>query len=77
MRILLVEDDREISSLIKGGLENLGTTVVTVFDGESALSKLRLEDFDVAILDVMIPKISGLEVARRIRADGVETPIFF
>ena len=77
MRILLVEDDREISSLIKGGLENLGTTVVTVFDGESALSKLRLEDFDVAILDVMIPKISGLEVARRIRADGVETPILF
>ena len=45
--------------------------------GASALQKLRLEEFDLAILDVMIPKISGLEVARRVRADGIETPILF
>jgi len=77
MKYLLVEDDQELSSLIKKGLENAQTKVTAVFDGDSALSKFRLEEFDLAILDVMIPKISGLEVARRIRAEGIDTPILF
>lgn len=77
MRYLIVEDDKEMASLIKRGLETTENKVVVVHDGESALLKLRLEEFDLAILDVMIPKISGLEVARRVRADGIDTPILF
>ena len=50
---------------------------LVVHDGEAALTKLRLEDFDLAILDVMIPKVSGLEIARRIRSEGIETPVLF
>lgn len=77
MRYLVVEDDKEMASLIKRGLETTENKVIVVHDGESALLKLRLEEFDLAILDVMIPKVSGLEVARRVRADGIDTPILF
>jgi two-component system OmpR family response regulator len=77
MRYLLVEDDKEMASLIKRGLENTDTKVIMVHDGEAALTKLRLEEFDLAILDVMIPKVSGLEIARRIRSEGIDTPILF
>jgi two-component system OmpR family response regulator len=77
MRYLLVEDDKEMASLIKRGLENTEVKVIVVHDGEAALTKLRLEEFDLAILDVMIPKVSGLEIARRIRSEGNETPILF
>jgi DNA-binding response OmpR family regulator len=77
MRYLVVEDDKEMATLIKRGLETTENKVIIVHDGESALLKLRLEEFDLAILDVMIPKVSGLEVARRVRADGIDTPILF
>jgi two-component system OmpR family response regulator len=77
MRYLIVEDDKEMASLIKRGLETSEIKVVVVHDGDAALTKLRLEDFDLAILDVMIPKVSGLEIARRVRSEGIDTPILF
>jgi len=77
MRYLIVEDDKEMASLIKRGLEATEIKVIVVHDGEAALTKLRLEEFDIAILDVMIPKVSGLEIARRIRSEGIDTPILF
>jgi two-component system OmpR family response regulator len=77
MRYLVVEDDKEMASLIKRGLETTEIKVIVVHDGETALTKLRLEAFDIAILDVMIPKVSGLEIARRIRSEGIDTPILF
>lgn len=77
MRYLVVEDDKEMASLIKRGLEKSDVKVFIVHDGESALRKLRLEEFDLAILDVMIPKVSGLEIARKVRSEGIDTPILF
>ena len=77
MRYLVVEDDKEMASLIKRGLETAEIKVIVVHDGEAALTKLRFEEFDLAILDVMIPKVSGLEIARRIRSEGIDTPILF
>lgn len=77
MKYLIVEDDVEMASLIRRGLETKDIKVVAVHDGEAALMKLRSEEFDIAILDVMIPKVSGLEIARKIRSEGIDTPILF
>lgn len=67
MRILLVEDDREISAMLKGYLETEGFDIVTVFDGLEALQSFDSESFDLVLLDLMIPRLSGMEVMRKIR----------
>ena len=66
-KILLVEDDREISTMLKDFLITENFEVVTVFDGESACEKFFLEDFSLVLLDWMIPKRNGIEVMRKIR----------
>ncbi|WP_102272505.1 response regulator transcription factor [Cytobacillus massiliigabonensis] len=66
-RILLVEDDREISKLIKDHLEQESFTVCSAFDGEEALALFTKEEFDAILLDLMLPKLSGMDVLKRIR----------
>ncbi|MFT4414323.1 response regulator transcription factor [Fredinandcohnia humi] len=66
-RILLIEDDLEISRLVKGHLEQENYTVLTAFDGETALDILRKEQLDLILLDLMLPKVSGIEVLKLIR----------
>jgi|UPI0004BBA465 DNA-binding response OmpR family regulator len=66
-KILLVEDDMEISTMLKNFLETENFEVVTAFDGESACSKFLSDTFSLVLLDLMIPKMSGMEVMARIR----------
>lgn len=67
MRILLVEDDKEISAMLKGYLEAEGFEAVTAYDGLEALKCFNSDDFNLVLLDLMIPRLSGMEVMRKIR----------
>jgi DNA-binding response OmpR family regulator len=72
VRILVVDDDPEIVSLLRRGLAYEGYTVDTADDGTEALAKAREKEPDLVILDIMMPGIDGLEVSRRLRqASGV------
>src|SRR5262249_27984398 len=75
MRLLLVEDDRRMSRFIARGLRERAYAVDTAADGESALYQAAVNDYDAIILDVMIPGRDGFEVCRKLRADGLQTPI--
>jgi two-component system OmpR family response regulator len=75
MRILVAEDDSEMAEFIGRGLGELGHNVVRAATGADALHLLSTEDFDIAILDRMLPELSGLAVVRRIRAAKVDTPL--
>lgn len=66
-KILLVEDDIEISNMLKNFLMTENYEVVTAFDGESACSKFFSDTFELILLDLMIPKMSGMEVMAKIR----------
>lgn len=73
-KILVVDDEKPISDIIKFNLEKEGYEVVTAFDGEEGLDKVESEQPDLIILDLMLPKVDGLEVAKRVRAKH-STPI--
>lgn len=68
MKILLIEDDAEISDMLKNFLVTENFEVVTAYDGESACEKFFADEFSIVLLDLMIPKISGMEVMKTIRA---------
>ena len=70
IRILIVEDERPISDLIKMSLTGLGYSCKCVYDGLAAADILSHSQFDLILLDVMLPDIDGFEVCRRIRASG-------
>lgn len=65
--ILLVEDDKEISELVKNHLRQEGFTVLTAFDGEEARTVLQKNDLDLILLDLMLPKLSGTEFLKQLR----------
>ena len=73
-KVLVVDDEKPISDIIKFNLEKEGYEVVTAFDGEEGLEKVESDQPDLIILDLMLPKIDGLEVAKRVRAKH-NTPI--
>lgn len=73
-KILVVDDEKPISDIIKFNLEKEGFEVVVAYDGEEALEKVEEEQPDLIVLDLMLPKVDGLEVARRVRAKHT-TPI--
>lgn len=75
MRILLVEDDRNMSGLLQKGLEEDHHIVSLALDGRTGLELGESYQFDVIILDWMLPGLDGLEVARRLRRGGKATPI--
>lgn len=75
MKLLLVEDEKSLSRAVKTILEKNHYTVDAVFDGEEALSYLELDNYDGVILDIMIPKIDGITVLKKIRASGNTVPI--
>lgn len=66
-KILVVDDEKPISDIIKFNLEKEGYDIVTAFDGEEALEKVQEENPDLIVLDVMLPKKDGLEVVREVR----------
>ncbi len=73
--ILLVEDDPGIRESLKDVLEGEGYRVTTAVDGVRAFELGTTEDPDLVVLDVMLPGMDGFEVLRRLREDGVETPV--
>src|SRR3972149_9852755 len=75
MRVLLVEDEHRLSDVIKKGLEENGFAVDAAFDGEEGLFLAQSEDYDLIILDIMLPKMDGLEVCRRLRNRNLNIPI--
>lgn len=66
-RLLLVEDDQMISDALRYGLEREGFEVLQAFDGESGLQRAKEDQPDLVLLDIMLPKLNGLEVCREIR----------
>lgn len=75
MRILVVDDERALRSSLKRALEMEGYMVFLACDGQEALDRLEKETFDAIVLDVSMPGVDGLQVARRLRATGDRTPI--
>ena len=75
MRILLVEDERELSNALTAILTKSNYSVDPVYDGEDALYYLETENYDVMILDIMIPKIDGIQVLKKIRNEGNNIPV--
>ena len=77
MRILIVEDEPGIANFIKDGLAEEAFAVDTVSDGNAGLSTALTNDYDLILLDWMIPGLSGIEVCRQIRKSDLLTPIIF
>lgn len=75
MRILVVEDEHKIAAFLQRGLVEEGYAVDVAYDGDEALDWVFVAPFDLIILDVLLPKRSGVEVARTLRRRGVHTPI--
>jgi DNA-binding response OmpR family regulator len=75
MRILIVEDERKMAAVLKKGLEAENHRVSLAVDGRTALEFASVLEFDVVVLDLMLPGIDGFEVARRLRKSQNQTPI--
>ncbi|MGC9291404.1 MAG: response regulator transcription factor [Acidobacteriaceae bacterium] len=75
MRLLIVEDEPEMARLLEQGLTEENHTVVLAANGADALDIARSYEFDAIVLDAMLPRVDGFEVARRLRASKCEVPI--
>ncbi|MEP7136066.1 MAG: response regulator transcription factor [Chloroflexota bacterium] len=75
MRVLVVEDERKISSYLKRGLEEQGYAVDTAFTGQEALDWADAANYDMIVLDILLPEIDGLTVCRELRKRDNRTPI--
>ena len=75
MRILVVEDEKKVATFIKKGLEEENYAVDIAYDGEEGLALAQMNEYDVILLDIMLPKLDGREVLRRIRGNGSSVPI--
>ena len=75
MRVLLVEDEARIANFITRGLSEQGYAVDVASDGDEALYWADVANFDLVILDVMLPGRDGIEVCRSLRRRGVRTPV--
>lgn len=71
MRILLIEDEKEISNLYKELLSSSGFEVNTAFDGETGYEIAKKGDWDVLLLDIMLPNKDGLEILSQINSEGL------
>ena len=76
-KILLVEDEVSVVSFIKKGLTEEGFEISIAFDGKTGLQLALDNDFDLIILDIMLPEINGLDLCKSIRLENIEVPILF
>lgn len=74
-RILVVDDEQSILMLLEYNLNQAGFDVVTAEDGKAAYKLIKKEKFDFIILDIMLPKMDGMDVCRRVRQEKIDTPI--
>ena len=75
MRILVVEDDQKIASFVVNGLRQSGFAVDHSSDGEEALIRAQTIQYDLVVLDLMLPKLDGLSVVRQLRTSGARMPV--
>ena len=75
MRVLLVEDEKSVASGVRRGLAEDGFAVDVATDGESGLNEALQRDYDLIILDILLPKLNGFQVCRRLRREGISAPI--
>jgi len=75
MRVLVVEDERKISAYLKRGLEEQGYAVDAVFTGAEALDWAQAAEYDIILLDILLPEMDGLSACRELRRRGVRSPI--
>lgn len=75
MKVLLVEDESKVANFISRGLQEEGYVVDIAPDGKIGLQNINETTYDIILLDLMIPEIDGLEVLKRIRANGMDTPV--
>ena len=75
MRILIAEDDQRVAGFLKKGLNEEQYAVDACYNGEEALFQAQVNEYDLIILDVMLPKMNGFAVCRQIRQEGILTPI--
>ena len=75
MRILVVEDERDLNRVISKRLESEGYSVDRCFDGEEALDFIDVGEFDAIIMDIMMPRINGIEVLKQMRSRNNSTPV--
>lgn len=74
-KVLVVEDDRDIVNLLGIHLHDLNCRLETAYDGEEGLQKALHQSFDLIILDIMLPKLDGLEICRQLRGRKINTPV--
>ena len=72
MRLLIIEDDRKTAALLRASLQKEGCEVNCVFDGASGLGEARKGGFDALLVDIMLPKLDGLSLVRRLRSHGAQ-----
>lgn len=75
MKVLVVDDEARIATSVKRGLEQEGYAVDVAYDGEEGYLSAKGDDYDVIVLDVMMPEMNGYEVAEKLRQEGVRVPI--
>ena len=75
MKILVVEDEKKVASFIQRGLEGEGFSVEVAYDGESGVEMGSQDSFDLILMDVMLPKMDGLQAIKALREKGVESPV--
>tara|TARA_B100000212_G_scaffold255673_1_gene196077 strand:- start:33 stop:716 length:684 start_codon:yes stop_codon:yes gene_type:complete len=75
MRILLIEDDHLLANTMLGMLRDEQNTVDWLDDGQQALNALLNDSFDLAILDLTLPRVDGLDIVKKVRSQGIETPV--
>ncbi|MBU1000014.1 response regulator transcription factor [Patescibacteria group bacterium] len=75
MRILVVEDEHKIANSIKKGFEQESFAVDVAFEGSRGYDLASSEDYDLIILDILLPEINGLEICKKLRAQNIHTPV--
>jgi two-component system OmpR family response regulator len=76
-RLLVVDDEENLRTMLAAALRHHGFDVATAETGRDALDSVRADHPDLVVLDVMLPDLDGFEVCRRLRAEGVQTPVLF
>ncbi len=77
VRILVVEDDPKIGSFVVKGLKQAGFAVDIAADGERGLELASITNYDAAVVDILLPKLDGLSLVRRLRAQDLRVPVIF
>ncbi|NCC16920.1 MAG: response regulator transcription factor [Clostridia bacterium] len=75
MRILIAEDEEDLNEILVKRLKNENYGVDSCFNGEDAWDFISLTDYDAVVLDIMMPKLNGIEVLKRIRSKNIKTPV--